>query len=68
MYYTKAISQLEKILNEVSLAFDLENGVLHKHGDPQMVSNLTEKAKKKLTDGGFQKWQKILLLLLVDFQ
>lgn len=41
-------------LQEVSIAFDSENGTLHKHGDPEIVGAWLSNTKKVLVAGGAQ--------------
>ncbi|MFK4705650.1 hypothetical protein ABIC83_002489 [Roseateles asaccharophilus] len=44
---------IHKVLDEVGIAFDSENGVMLKHGDPEFVSQWAERIRKKFRDGGF---------------
>lgn len=39
-------------LAEVAVCFDKENGVLHKHGNHEMVSRWFQNSRKKLIEGG----------------
>ena len=39
-------------LTEVAVCFDKENGILHKHGNHEMVSHWYQNSRKKLIEGG----------------
>ena len=41
-----------RVLDEVSIAFDLVDGVLHKHGAPSMVEKWLDETKAKLLASG----------------
>lgn len=45
--------EVRAMSDTIALAFDLENGILHKHGAADSVEAWAAQARKKLTDGGY---------------
>jgi hypothetical protein len=62
-------NQPEVILmtKEVSLAFDKESGVLHKHGNPELVEAWANNAKKSFRDGGFTEMAEDIIVMSGKF-
>lgn len=58
---------ISKLLQEVSLAFDKEAGVLMKHGSKEMVSAWLSDAQEKLRSGGAHDLAEQLIMVTGRF-
>jgi hypothetical protein len=56
-----------RVLDQVSLAIDKAEGILHKHGIPDRVSAWHANASKKLRDGGLGEWADNLVVVTGRF-
>jgi hypothetical protein len=55
------------LLDEVAIAFDKENGTLHKHGAPEMVNAWAQHAQQKLRAGGASEFADDLIVVTGRF-
>lgn len=49
-------------LAEVAICFDIAEGVLHKHGDPELVSKWYNETYAKLKASGLEDWANNLMM------
>lgn len=75
-YYLTDESKINPITNqpnvvlmtdEVALAIDIAEGVLHKHGIPENVSSWNAVASKKMRDAGMDEWADNLVVVTGAF-
>ncbi|QMI49740.1 hypothetical protein [Burkholderia sp. MBR-1] len=53
--------------DEIAIAFDLKNGIMHKHGRPEVVHAWTTAARRKLTEAGHSDLAKDITVIIGKF-
>lgn len=56
-----------RVLDEISLAIDIVEGNLHKHGVPELVSAWHAETSRKLREGGCAEWADNLVVVTGRF-
>lgn len=56
-----------RVLDEISLAIDIAEGYLHKHGAPEIVAAWHGDTSRKLREGGCAEWADNLVVVTGRF-